>query len=201
MAISIFSQLPDDILKHIGEYWSDKKESIYRRIWNVLAAPSRFQHIKDAKIFIKKAQYPLPAIIKELGETNGWFNEVVPAWEVKITKSCCILNRPTIPKSNQRFNFTKKTAQQYDEFLRMEVGSISRSVLWQWDTVLKKQYPAIWNIANKEMKEWKKKKQLELKQKREQEEKELDERLRQEHLHRVELIKHFGTLPQYITSL
>jgi hypothetical protein len=163
MATSIFAQLPDDILKHIGEYWSDYKESIYRRIMKVTDCESqravvRWKNPKTA--LIKMTTLKLPQVLVSVNVSdinNGDKRFIMP--NIKITKCMCVitsfiprLNGGFFPRTKQ-FNFVKKTDEEYNKFLAKELFWEWHNVKVAWEAILKKQYPAMYALVRADISE------------------------------------------------
>jgi hypothetical protein len=198
----IWSQLPDDVIKHIGEYWDDYKERLHRRIFKIVSITSPdFHRFNDAKTLLKKLEMPIPQVINELGQKD-WTGHMVSPWEIKLTEKCCIINRPRLNGRNYRFNIAQNSAKKYDEWLRHYLGNeIWRNVMSQWQIVLDKQYPAMSELAMKDfLKERLKRRQAHHQAVALSHQQKLEKILR-ERQEKEELIKVFGTVPQYITSL
>jgi hypothetical protein len=208
MAVSIFSQLPDDILKHIGNYWNDHKESVYRRIFKLETCETKMDSNpwKNPRSVIKKMMtMRLPQLYYDLTSTPDQLRLRVCLPEIKITKCMCVVKKQAYYARTVQFNFKKHTDKEYDDWINDNIKSEWKNVMASWSRILKKQYPAIYALAKAEVEKlYYIKTQEQIKQRHidiQQAKEAREQKKKEEILHQAGLIKHFGTLPQYITSL
>jgi hypothetical protein len=212
----IWSQLPEDVIKHIGEYWDDHKENVYRRIKHITEYMLIYQsceYIKrrllNPKIMLRKVMtLPFPEKVKHYIQTNeipSGYPYRIKLPVVRITPKMCYITTTQeryYRGGTKQFNVAKHNDGRYNNWLNDELKHHIRDVLVIFTKILLQQYPEIHNIV------WADR----LKELKRQEEERVAKYMREEEEHRLEKEEYdrqekerfriFGkSIPKYITSL
>jgi hypothetical protein len=137
--MAIFSTLPQDLLVHIGGFWDDKKESIYRRILKLKERISSKQYKRFSNPMTYVSKMVRLTVPQELVPHLYGFGEV----KVKITDAMCVLTYSN--GKRRQFNYDNGGWGDFDEWIIKRIQPIYDDVIQAFLHILKKKYPAIFN--------------------------------------------------------